>query len=53
VKLGLSLREEQRLRMCENKPLRGIIEPRGEEVTGKLTEVCNRGLHKLFLVLIE
>jgi hypothetical protein len=34
MKVGLTLREEHRLRVFENRVLRGIFEPRRDEVTG-------------------
>jgi hypothetical protein len=34
VKPGLSLREEQKLRVYENRVLRRIYEPKKDEVTG-------------------
>jgi hypothetical protein len=35
VKLGLTLREEHRLRMFENRVLRRICGPKRDEVTGE------------------
>jgi hypothetical protein len=35
VKLGLTLREEHRLSVFENRVLRGIFGPKRDEVTGE------------------
>jgi hypothetical protein len=34
VKLGLTLRDEQRLKMCENRVLRRIFGPKRDGMTG-------------------
>jgi hypothetical protein len=42
VKLGsLTLREEHRLRVFENRVLRRIFEPKGDEVTGEWRKLHN------------
>jgi hypothetical protein len=48
VKLGLSLREEHILRVSENKELRGIYGPKGEEVAGGWRTLHNEELHNLY-----
>jgi hypothetical protein len=44
----LTLREEQRLRVSENRVLRRIFEPKTDEVTGKWTKLHNEELHNLY-----
>ncbi|KAJ4443774.1 hypothetical protein ANN_05552 [Periplaneta americana] len=44
----LTLREEQRLRVFENKVLRKIFRPKRDEVTGKLRKLHNTELHALY-----
>ncbi|KAJ4448229.1 hypothetical protein ANN_10243 [Periplaneta americana] len=44
----LTLREEQRLRRCENKVLRKIFEAKRDEVTGEWRKLHNAELHALF-----
>ena len=41
LKLGRSLREERRLRVCGNRVLRKIFRPKTEEVTGGWRELHN------------
>jgi hypothetical protein len=49
VKLGLlTLREEHRLRVFENRVLRRIIGPKRDEVTGKWRKLHNKELHDLY-----
>jgi hypothetical protein len=45
---SLTLREEHRLRMFENRVLRRIFGPKGDEVTGRLREVHDEELHNLY-----
>jgi hypothetical protein len=48
VKLGsVTLREEHRLRVLENRVLRKIFEPKRDEVTGAWRKLHNEELHKL------
>jgi PAS domain-containing protein len=47
VKLGLSLREEQRLRVFENRMLRRIFGPKREEVEGRWRRLHNEELHDM------
>jgi hypothetical protein len=42
------LREEHRLRVFENRVLRRIFEPKGDEVTGEWSMLHSRDLHNLF-----
>jgi hypothetical protein len=42
---SLTLREERRLRMCENRVLRRIFGPKRDEVTGKWRKFYNEDLH--------
>jgi hypothetical protein len=44
----LTLREEHRLRVFENKVLRRIFRPKRDEVTGNLRKVHNEELHNLY-----
>jgi hypothetical protein len=49
VTLGsLTLREEHRLRVFENRVLRRIFEPKGDEVTGDWGKLHNEELHNLY-----
>jgi len=43
----LSLREERRLRVCENRVLR-IFGPEGDRVTGEWRKLCNEELPDLY-----
>jgi hypothetical protein len=45
---SLILREEQRLRMFENRVLRRIFESKGDEVTGGWRKLHNEELHNLY-----
>jgi hypothetical protein len=48
VKLGLlTLGEQHRLRVFENRVLRGIFGPKRDEVTGEWRKLHNGDLHKL------
>jgi hypothetical protein len=50
MKLGLStLREENRLRVFENRVLRGIFGPMSDVVTGEWRKLHNEELHSLYL----
>jgi hypothetical protein len=46
---SLTLREEQRLRMLENRMLRRIFGPKRDEVTGEWRRLHNAGRNDLFL----
>jgi hypothetical protein len=46
--LSLTLREEHRLRVFENRVLRRIFGPRRDEVTGGLRKLHNEELHGLY-----
>jgi hypothetical protein len=46
VKLGLTLREEHRLRVFENRVLRRVFGPKRDEVTGDWMH--NEELHNLY-----
>jgi hypothetical protein len=48
VKPGLTLKEEHRLRMFENKLLRRIFGPKRDEVTGGWRKLHNEELHGLY-----
>jgi hypothetical protein len=49
VKLGLlTLREEHRLRVFENKVLRRIFGPKRDEVTGGWRKLHNEELHNVY-----
>jgi hypothetical protein len=48
VKLGLTLREEHRLRAFENRVLRRILGPKRDEVTGEWRKLHNEELHNLY-----
>jgi hypothetical protein len=45
---SLTLREEQRLKVFENRVLRGIFGPKGDEVTGEWRKLHNGELHNLY-----
>jgi hypothetical protein len=45
---SLTLREEHRLRVFENRFLRRIFEPKRDEVTGEWRELHNEELHNLY-----
>ena len=47
VKLGLSLREEHKLRVFENRVLRRISGPKTDEVTGEWRRQHNEELNDL------
>jgi hypothetical protein len=44
----LTLREEHRLRVFENRVLRGIFGPKRDDVTGDWRKLHNEELHKLY-----
>jgi hypothetical protein len=44
----LTLREEQTLRVFENRVLRRIFGPKGDEVTGGWRKLHNEELHNLY-----
>jgi hypothetical protein len=44
---SLTLREEHRLRVFENRVLRGIFGPKRDEVTGEWRKLHNEELHDL------
>jgi hypothetical protein len=46
---SLTLREDHRLRMFENKVLRRIFGPKRDEVTGEWRKLHNDELHNLYL----
>jgi hypothetical protein len=46
--LPLTLREEHRLRVFENRVLRRIFGPKGNEVTGEWSKLHNEELHILY-----
>jgi hypothetical protein len=46
--LSLILREEHRLRLFENRVLRGIFGPKRDEVTGGWRKLHNNELHDLY-----
>jgi hypothetical protein len=48
VKPGLTVGEAHRLRVFENRVLRGIFEPKGDEVTGEWRKLHNEELHNLY-----
>jgi hypothetical protein len=50
VKLGLTLREEHRLRVFENRVLRRIFGPKRDEVTGEWRQLHNEELRTLHQV---
>jgi hypothetical protein len=45
---SLTLREEHRLRVFENRVLRRIFGPKRNEVTGSWRKLLNEGLHNLY-----
>jgi hypothetical protein len=45
---SLTLREEHRLRVPENRVLRRIFGPKGDEVTGDWRKLHNEELHNLY-----
>jgi hypothetical protein len=45
---SLTLREEHRLRVFENRVLRRIFEPKRDEVTREWRKLHNEGLHNLY-----
>jgi hypothetical protein len=45
---SLKLREEHRLRVFENKVLRGMFGPKGDEVTGEWRKLRNGELNDLY-----
>jgi hypothetical protein len=44
----VTLREEHRLRVLENRVLRRIFEPRRDDVTGDWRKLHNEELHNLY-----
>jgi hypothetical protein len=46
--LSLTLREEHKLRVFENRVLRRIFEPKRDEMTGGWREQDNEELHDLY-----
>jgi hypothetical protein len=48
VKLGLTLREERRLRVFENRVMRKIFGPKRDEVTGEWRRLHNEELYDLY-----
>jgi hypothetical protein len=46
--LALTLREEHRLRVFENRVLRKIFGPNRDEVTGEWRKLHNKELHDLY-----
>jgi len=44
---SLTLRKERRLRLCENRVLRRIFEPKRDEVTGEWRKLRNEELNDL------
>ena len=48
MKLALTLREEHRLRVFENKILRKIFEGKRDEIIGELGNLYNDELHALY-----
>jgi hypothetical protein len=44
----LTLREEHRLRVFENRVLRRIFRPKRDEVTGEWRKLHNENLHDLY-----
>jgi hypothetical protein len=45
---SLTLREEHRLRVFENRVLRSIIGPKRDEMTGEWGKLHNKELHDLY-----
>jgi hypothetical protein len=48
AKLSLTLREEHRMRVFENRVLRRIFGPKGDEVSGDRKKLHNEELHNLY-----
>jgi hypothetical protein len=48
VRLGLTLREEHRLRVFENRVLRRTFKPKRDEVTGEWRRLHNKELNDLY-----
>jgi hypothetical protein len=46
---SLTLREEHRLRVFENRILKGILGPKMDDVTGEWRKLQNEELHNLYL----
>jgi len=49
---SLTLREERRLRVLENRVLRGIFGPKGDEVIGEWRKLHNEVLNDLYCSLL-
>jgi len=47
---SLTLREERRLRVCENRVLRKVFGPKRDEVTGEWRKLHNEELNDLYSV---
>ena len=47
---SLTLREERRLRVFENRVLRSVFGPKREEVTGEWRKLHNEELNDLYLL---
>ena len=47
---SLTLREERRLRVCENRVLRKVFGPKRDEVTGEWRKLHNEELNDLYTV---
>jgi hypothetical protein len=45
---SLTLREERRLRVFENRVLRRIFEPKRDEVTGEWRKLRNEEIHDIY-----
>jgi hypothetical protein len=45
---SITLREEHRLRVCENRVLRRVFGPKRDEVTGEWRKLHNGELHNLY-----
>jgi hypothetical protein len=45
---SLKLGEEHKLRVFENRVLRTIFDPNGDEVTGGWRKICNEYLHNMY-----
>ena len=45
---SVTLREERRLRVFENRVLKGIFEPKRDKVTGELIKLHNEELNDLY-----
>jgi hypothetical protein len=48
---SVTLREEHRLRVFENRVLRGIFGPKGDDVTGEWRKSHSGELHNLYSLL--